>query len=85
MVDAAGERGAVGLGDAEQRLGEVARDGAHAPGGGRAEPLEQGVEALLRPLAHEHVDVPVALEQPLDQPAPMKPVPPVTKYAMAGG
>ena len=59
------QRLAVLLGDAEQRLAEVADDGLDPVRGAPA--LDQLVELLARALADEHVDVALALEQPLDQ------------------
>ena len=51
--------------ESEQRLREIADDGLDAVAGAPA--LDQGVQPLARALAHEHVDVPLALEQPLHQ------------------
>jgi hypothetical protein len=59
------QRLAVGLGDAEHGLGDVAGDGLDAAA--RAPALDQLVEPAARPLAHEHVDVALALQQALDQ------------------
>ena len=61
----AGERLAVLLRDAEERLREVAHDGLDAVA--RAPALDQRVQPLARALANEHVDVPFALEQPLHE------------------
>ena len=64
VVDA-GERLAILLGDAEQGLGQVADHRLDAVSGAPA--LDQLVEPLAGALAHEHVDVPLALEQPLHE------------------
>jgi hypothetical protein len=61
----AGERLAVLLGDAEQRLREVAGDGLDTVAGAPA--LDQRVQPLARALADEHVDLSLALEELLDQ------------------
>jgi hypothetical protein len=66
------ERLAVLLGDPEQRLGEVAGDGLD-PVRAVSPALAQGFELLPRPLAHEDVDVPLALEQALDEMAADEP------------
>ncbi len=60
--------------DAEQRPAQVADDRLDALGRGRAHDdapaLDQVVEARLRALAHEHVDLALALlQQPLDETA----------------
>ena len=65
MVDLAAQRIAHAGVDAEQRLGQVAGDGVDAVAA--AEALDQRFELLGRPLADEHVDVALALEQPFDQ------------------
>jgi hypothetical protein len=56
------------LGDSEQRLGEIAGDGLDPVAGPPA--LAQRIELLLRLLAHKDVDVPLALEEALDEMTP---------------
>ena len=65
VLDVAGQRGDVVVGQAQPRLGEVAEDGLDAVAGAPA--LDQAIEALARALADEHVDVAFALQQPLDE------------------
>jgi hypothetical protein len=62
----AGERPAVLIGDAEIGLGEVAGDGLD-PVGAIAGRRSQALELVLGALAHQHMDVAFALEQPLDE------------------
>ena len=65
VVDVAAQRVARRRVDAEQRRGEVAGDGVDPPVA--AEPGGDRLELLGRARAHEHVDVALALEQPLEQ------------------
>src|SRR5206468_2715863 len=66
VVDLTAETRGVLLGDPEPGLGEIANDSGHAVGV-RPPAVLQLLQATLGPLAHEHVDGPLPLEQELHQ------------------
>jgi hypothetical protein len=68
--------------DAEPGLRQVAHDGLDPIP--RAPALDQRVELLARALPHEDVDVPLTLEQPLDEVAADEPRGPGDEVAHAG-
>jgi hypothetical protein len=67
VLDGAVEGGDLLVGETEPLLLQVARDRLDAVGRVPAPAFDEPVEARLRALADEHVDVAVALEQPLDE------------------
>ena len=67
VLDRAVQAADLLVGQAEARLLQIADDGLDALGGVGAPALDERGEAVTRALAHEHVDVALALEQLLHE------------------